>query len=679
MAKNNQNEKERINALNKILNWIQKEEVQNIFMWLILAFGVFSIISLIGGGGFVGYKLKMNFWLPIFGLAGSVLFNLFLVFVSIRKLQQKISLREFVGFFVLLIIISIASELFLEDNSYLHFLAKKLKVYFGVWGSLALFFVALFFALWSISEEEITKILLKNEKKTETLVKEDKGTQTPLKGMKTVVKGETPKETELKPRKILMKSDWHFPPIDLLSQKKEEVVAPDIKTTSQLIKKTFENFGISVEIGEVEIGPMVTRFAIRPAQGIKLSKILSLQNDLSLALGVPNLRIETPIPGKSMLGIEVPNITPAIVRLGNLVREGKFLQSPSLLTFPIGRKINGEAIFGDLAKMPHILIAGTTGSGKSMFIHTMLLSFLLRNSPETLNLILIDPKRVELVHYQDLPHLLLDPILDSKKALGAFHWLVEEMQKRYEILEAARARDIDKYNEKSKNIMPRIVLVIDELADLMVSHGSTVETYIVRLTQMARATGIHLILATQRPSVDVVTGLIKANIPNRLCLKVASQVDSRTVLDISGAEKLIGSGDALFISNNLVRPVRVQTPFVSEKEIEAVVDFWAKEKERLPEFEKKEINLEEVIMKKYEDASEEEEDEFLFKKALEIVVTEGKASTSLLQRRLKIGYARAARILDLMEKRGIVGPQEGSKPRKVLVGPEVLKDFSQDA
>jgi S-DNA-T family DNA segregation ATPase FtsK/SpoIIIE len=243
-----------------------------------------------------------------------------------------------------------------------------------------------------------------------------------------------------------MKSDWHFPPIDLLSQKKEEVVAPDIKTTSQLIKKTFENFGISVEIGEVEIGPMVTRFAIRPAQGIKLSKILSLQNDLSLALGVPNLRIETPIPGKSMLGIEVPNITPAIVRLGNLVREGKFLQSPSLLTFPIGRKINGEAIFGDLAKMPHILIAGTTGSGKSMFIHTMLLSFLLRNSPETLNLILIDPKRVELVHYQDLPHLLLDPILDSKKALGAFHWLVEEMQKRYEILEAARARDIDKYN-----------------------------------------------------------------------------------------------------------------------------------------------------------------------------------------------------------------------------------------
>jgi S-DNA-T family DNA segregation ATPase FtsK/SpoIIIE len=679
MAKNNQNEKERINALNKILNWIQKEEVQNIFVWLILAFSVFSIISLIGGGGFVGFKLKMNFWLPIFGLAGSVLFNLFLIFVSIRKLQQKISLREFVGFFVLLIIISIASELFLEDNSYLHFLAKKLKVYFGVWGSLGLFFVALIFALWSIYEEDITKILLKNEKKTETLIKEEKEAQTPLKGMKTVVKGEAPKETELKPRKILMKSDWHFPPIDLLSQKKEEVVAPDIKTTSQLIKKTFENFGISVEIGEVEIGPMVTRFAIRPAQGIKLSKILSLQNDLSLALGVPNLRIETPIPGKSMLGIEVPNITPAIVRLGNLVREGKFLQSPSLLTFPIGRKINGEAIFGDLAKMPHILIAGTTGSGKSMFIHTMLLSFLLRNSPETLNLILIDPKRVELVHYQDLPHLLLDPILDSKKALGAFHWLVEEMQKRYEILEAARARDIDKYNEKSKSIMPRIVLVIDELADLMVSHGSTVETYIVRLTQMARATGIHLILATQRPSVDVVTGLIKANIPNRLCLKVASQVDSRTVLDISGAEKLIGSGDALFISNNLVRPVRVQTPFVSEKEIEAVVNFWAKEKERVPEFEKKEINLEEVIMKKYEDASEEEEDEFLFKKALEIVVNEGKASTSLLQRRLKIGYARAARILDLMEKRGIVGPQEGSKPRKVLIGPEVLKDFSQDA
>jgi S-DNA-T family DNA segregation ATPase FtsK/SpoIIIE len=394
-------------------------------------------------------------------------------------------------------------------------------------------------------------------------------------------------------------------------------------------------------------------------------------------LGTPNLIIETPIPGKAVLGIQVPNKKSAVVKLGNILKEKEFSEG-SLFTFPVGRKINGEAYFADLAKMPHLLIAGTTGSGKSIFIHNILISFLMKNSPDTLNLILIDPKRVELITYSDLPHLIMDPIIDVKKTLAVFNWLIEEMEERYKLLQESKSRDINSYNQKQiikkDKLMPRIVLVIDELADLMITFGANIESMIIRLTQMARATGIHLILATQRPSVDIVTGLIKANIPNRICFKVASYVDSRTVLDISGAEKLMGTGDGLFISTSTLRPLRIKAPYVSENEIAKVIKFWSDQAEELPQFEKQTIPLEE-IEKKTVYLQENEDDDYLLKEAIEIILEANKASTSLLQRRLKIGYARAARILDLLEQKGIVGPQEGSKPRKILITKEELDNF----
>jgi len=340
--------------------------------------------------------------------------------------------------------------------------------------------------------------------------------------------------------------------------------------------------------------------------------------------------------------------------------------------------ITGEPFYADLASMPHILIAGTTGAGKSVFIHSMLVSLLFKNTPETLNLILIDPKRVELIRYEELPHLLMEPILDTKKVVAVMNWLIKEMERRYLILQENRVRDIDAFNKKQiprgKKILPRIIFVIDEMADLMIKQGHLIESMIVRLTQMARATGIHLVLATQRPSVDVVTGLIKANIPNRVCFKVASQVDSRTVLDYTGAEKLIGAGDMLFISTIFPGMRRLQAPYVSEKEIEKVIDFWTKQAEEKEDFEKEEIEIEEY--EKSEFSLEEDIEDNLIKEACKIIIETGKASTSLLQRKLKIGYARAARILDILEEKGIVGPQEGTKPRKVLI--EKLEDFEEN-
>ncbi len=657
----------------KFLTIITAKTFLFLVSWFFIFLAIFMLVSLIGGGGYFGSKIK-SIGIKILGYSGTVLLSIFLLIFSWKVFTDEKITKEIIGFFLIYLAITFLLEGLIFHQSYLAKIFDVFNDLFGFLGTSVINLFLILFGFWLILGKELFEI--KFIKSNEIEVAETKE-KTPIKGIKTVVQENKKQPTlEIKPKKIIQKSDWKFPSLDILTQKKEEVIAPDIKSTSQLIKKTFENFGINIEIGDVEIGPMATRFALRPAQGIKLSKILSLQGDLALALGVPNIRIETPIPGKSMLGLEVPNIKSAIVYLGNLVHDDKFIYG-SNLTFALGRRINGEAVFVDLAKMPHLLTAGTTGSGKSMFIHSILVSLLLKNSPETLNLILIDPKRVELIHYQDLPHLLLDPILESKKAINAFQWLTEEMQRRYEILEKERVRDIDKYNEKVKEkIMPRIVLVIDELADLMVTYGSSIESYIVRLTQMARATGIHLILATQRPSVDVVTGLVKANIPNRICFKVASQIDSRTVLDFSGAEKLIGSGDALFVSSNLSRPIRVQTPFVEESEIEKIVNFWKKEADNVPGFEKQEINLDEVALKKLqENINEDMEDELLFKQALEIVLNEGKASTSLLQRRLKIGYGRAARILDIMEEKGIIGPQEGTKPRKVLVSKESLDEF----
>ncbi len=479
------------------------------------------------------------------------------------------------------------------------------------------------------------------------------------------------KETEEKIKTFQL--DYQKPPLDLLEKDQGSPTAGDIGQNMAIIKKTLENFGIQVEMGEVNIGPTVTQYTLKPADGVKLSRITSLSNDLALALASHPIRIEAPIPGKSLVGIEVPNKARSLVRLRNLIADPQFQNHPSPLCFVLGRDVSGVPAFTDLARMPHLLVAGATGSGKTLFLNSLILSLVYRNSPKILKFILVDPKRVEFPIYSDLPHNLTDVIFDVQKSINALRWLVEEMERRFGVLSQLKIRDIFSYNkialEKKIPPMPYLVLIIDELADLMISRGRDMEAGIVRLAQMARAVGIHLVLATQRPSTEVITGLIKANIVSRITFQVASQVDSRTVIDTAGAEKLLGRGDMLFLSPENPKPKRFQAPYVTDKEVQRVVEYLSSkyEKERIESLEEKlseETGGIEIL------GSKEEIEDFedpLYEEAKKVVIEARKASASLLQRKLKIGYARAARLLDILEKRGIVGPAHGSKPREVYI------------
>ena len=464
------------------------------------------------------------------------------------------------------------------------------------------------------------------------------------------------------------------PPLSLLKTSTEKPTAGDLRVNATTIKRTLESFGIPVEMGEITIGPKVTRYALKPAEGIKLSRIMALNQDLSLALAAHPIRIEAPIPGRSLVGIEIPNKVASLVRLGALVAYPEFKKT-SNLGFPLGRDVSGEPIFVSLSRMPHLLIAGSTGSGKSIAIHSLIISLLYKNSPETLRLILIDPKRVELSVYEDIPHLLTPVITNGKKAIASLRFAIQEMENRYELLLKAGKRDILGYNlGRQKDFMPYLVIVIDELADLMAAFGREIEASVVRLAQMARATGIHLVVSTQRPSVEVITGLIKANITSRMALQVASQIDSRTILDTGGAEKLLGGGDMLFVSAELSKPKRIQGGYISEEEIKDVTNF-IRAKNPVDE---EEVELELQLSRGLEGAPgahweadfEEEIDDELYQDALRVVKEAKKASASLLQRRLKIGYARAARLLDIMEEQGLIGPGEGAKPREVFLKSE---------
>ncbi|MBI3046120.1 MAG: hypothetical protein HYY86_01040 [Candidatus Harrisonbacteria bacterium] len=479
----------------------------------------------------------------------------------------------------------------------------------------------------------------------------------------------TPKK-QIKASADAIGKNYTPPPLSLLKSTIEKPTAGDLRANANIIKRTLDSFGIPVEMGEISIGPKVTRYTLKPAEGIKLARITALNQDLALALAAHPIRIEAPIPGKSLVGIEVPNKSAAIVRLGSLMAFPEFTASGPL-GFILGRDVSGDPIMADIGKMPHLLIAGSTGSGKSVAIHSLIISLLYKNSPETLKLILIDPKRVELTIYNEIPHLIAPVITDGKKALGVFRWAIEEMEKRYEKLQAAGARDIKSYNaSRPSESLPYLAIIVDELADLMAAYGRDVESAIVRLAQMARATGIHLVLSTQRPSVEVITGLIKANITSRMALQVASQVDSRTILDMSGAEKLLGGGDMLFVSAELSKPKRIQGAYISEEELHAVTDFIRDNNEILKnETGEEPEDLNPTIADKFdfdEFASAEEDDE-LYDEAVAVVREAQKASASLLQRRLAVGYARAARLLDIMEERGVVGPGDGAKPREVYI------------
>jgi S-DNA-T family DNA segregation ATPase FtsK/SpoIIIE len=484
------------------------------------------------------------------------------------------------------------------------------------------------------------------------------------------------------------------PPLSLLEKDRGKPETGDIKANANIIKRTLQNFGITVEMDEISIGPSVTRYALKPAEGVKLSRIVALNNDLSLALAAHPIRIEAPIPGKSLVGIEVPNTAKTTVGLATLLSSVDYQESEKPLLVSLGKDIAGHAHFSNLAKAPHMLIAGATGSGKSVSIHALITSLLYRNSPENLRFIMIDPKRVELTMYNKIPHLLTPVITDPKKAILALKWAGKEMSRRYDVLEKSASRDIESYHrsvlapalekfkkdgakgaEQLPETMPYIVIVIDELADIMQSYPRELEAAVVRLAQMSRAVGIHLVISTQRPSVNIITGLIKANIPTRIALQVASQIDSRTILDQSGAEKLLGAGDMLYLGGEMSKPVRLQSAFISESEVKRVVKYLVDEY-------KDEI-MSEITLTTPEAGSSaafdamgglggalegdsfDEEDE-MYEPAREAVMSAGKASTSYIQRKLGVGYSRAAKLMDMLEERGVIGPANGSKPRDVI-------------
>ncbi len=489
-------------------------------------------------------------------------------------------------------------------------------------------------------------------------------------------------------------SGTYVPPsLNLLGKDKGKPQAGDIKSNALIIKRTLKDFGISVEMDTVECGPTISRYSLKPAQGVRLSRIVALQQELQSALRAVDIRIEAPIPGKSLVGIEVPNLERSTVGLASLLANPEYTDSPRPLLVSLGKDVAGGVQFANVARMPHALIAGTTGSGKSALIHDLILSLLFRNSPEQLRFLMVDPKRVELTLYEGIPHLLAPIITDAKKTLHMLKWAAAEMNRRYDIFQAEKIQNIDSYHDKIykpakaawvaagspeegqvglPEPLPYIVIIMDELADLMLAFPKELEALIVRLAQMSRAVGIHLILATQRPSVNVITGTIKANIPTRIALNVASQIDSRTILDQVGAEKLLGRGDMLFLSNDSPKPIRLQSAYVPEEEIKNVVRY-LKEQDAYSldhiNFDEKQGGTGDAFIKSImgDSGGDDAEDE-LYEDAKQVIIDNGKASTSLLQRRLRIGYSRAARLIDLLEENGIVGPDNGSKGREVLIG-----------
>ena len=494
--------------------------------------------------------------------------------------------------------------------------------------------------------------------------------------------------------------NWEAPSLDLLDKKQLPADAGDVNQNAQIIKDTLGEFSIDVEMEGANIGPKVTQYTLRPPSGVKLTRITALETNIALNLAAQSLRIEAPIPGKKVVGIEVPNRKAADVPLHAILTSRPWRESHEPLSFAIGKDIAGEAVIGELNKMPHLLIAGQTGSGKSVMINTLLTSLLYHNSPSEMKLILVDPKQVEMAPYSDIPHLLTPVITEPDKTISALKWAVNEMQRRYTLLAEHRVKDIATYNQKiqatgrkimvadedgieqehENGAMPYIVIVIDELADLMMVAARDVEALIVRLAQKARAVGIHLVLATQRPSVDVITGLIKANIPARIAFTVASQVDSRTILDQIGAEKLLGQGDMLLLTPSMSKPKRIQGALVTEDEVQKIMNHLHLQSP--PQYNNEvvaqpvQLNGKGGVVMDFDSGS----DDAMYKDALRVVIDSGKASASLLQRRLRVGYARAARLIETMEEQGLIGPADGARPREVLISSldEISGDMTDD-
>ncbi len=471
---------------------------------------------------------------------------------------------------------------------------------------------------------------------------------------------------------------WEFPSLSLLDYSSStKAEAGDIGKNVEIIKKTLKDFGIEVSMSEVNVGPTLTQYTLKPSEGMKLSNITARTNDVALALAAHPIRVEAPIPGKSLVGIEVPNKVAATVSLREVIEAPEYKDVSSNLSLALGRDVAGKVMVADLKKMPHVLIAGATGSGKSVCMNAILINLLYKNSPADMRLLLVDPKRVEFTEYDGIPHLLTHVITETDKTISALRWAVAEMEQRYQLLASHNKRNIDAFNEtlpEGETKMPYIIVVIDELADLMTQAANEVEGSIVRLAQMARAVGMHLIVATQRPSVDVITGLIKANITTRIAFAVASNADSRTILDGVGAEKLLGKGDMLYLSSDNPQPRRVQGVFLRDKEIKAVTDYVKKQAPAVYDDTistyRTSVNSKGGHGSQGSSGIGGSDDDELFNEARDLCIQAGKASASLMQRRLKVGYARAARLLDLLEAEGVIGPADGAKPRDVLVAPD---------
>jgi S-DNA-T family DNA segregation ATPase FtsK/SpoIIIE len=506
-------------------------------------------------------------------------------------------------------------------------------------------------------------------------------------------KGATPRDKAAEDRAALVTvsdPNWEAPSVDLLEKKQSPADAGDVQQNAQIIKDTLSEFNIDVDMEGANIGPKVTQYTLKPPSGVKLTRITQLETNIALNLAAQSLRIEAPIPGQKAVGIEVPNRKAADVRLHSILTSPQWKQDTEPLKFAIGKDISGQATLGDLNRMPHLLIAGQTGSGKSVMINTLLTSLLYHNSPSEMKLILVDPKQVEMAPYEDIPHLLTPVINEPEKTISALKWAVNEMERRYKLLAENKFRDIATYNkmiqsgakritvadeagipqEHHDGAMPYIVIVIDELADLMMVASRDVEALIVRLAQKARAVGIHLVLATQRPSVDVITGLIKANVPARIAFTVASQIDSRTILDQVGAEKLLGQGDMLMLTPSMSKPKRIQGAWVTDEEVVKISDHLRAQSP--PQYNDEVVSMPVVLNGKggvvmdFDNNGDGDDD--MYRDAVRVVIDSGKASSSLLQRRLRVGYARAARLIENMEEQGIIGPADGARPREVLVG-----------
>ncbi|WP_394011887.1 DNA translocase FtsK [Anaerococcus cruorum] len=479
------------------------------------------------------------------------------------------------------------------------------------------------------------------------------------------------KQIEMKDLDESFKKDfdnYNYPPIDLLEDRSDagSIDEGEIKEKALAIEETLESFGIEAKVVQIDIGPTVTCYELKPQRGVKVSKILNLADDLALSLATSGIRILAPIPGKSHVGIEVPNDSKEIVGFKEIISTSKFANAKSKIPFAMGKSIAGDPVVSGIEKMPHLLVSGATGSGKSVCINTIIMSILYKHSPDEVKLLMIDPKVVELSVYNGIPHLIMPVITDPKKASSSLFWAISEMEKRYKAFQRYHVRDIEGYKkaaetDESMENLPYIVVIIDELADLMMTAASEVEDYIMRLAQKSRACGIHLVIATQRPTVDVITGTIKANIPSRISFAVTSQTDSRTILDAAGAEKLLGKGDMLYASSDSMKPLRIQGAFVSDTEVLDVVDYIKQETKTNYDQEAIETVEENSQVKEVDDEDE------LINEAIKIIIDENTASVSLLQRKLRVGYARAGRIIDQLEEKGVVGPYEGSKPRKVLV------------